>query len=86
MRGERIGPEQTSSQKFLVAHKNTDWQHEDPRRAGQTESVGDFDALANLGPAIACLGFARTPQSSPYYRQAQGAGVKLGQHCGDHRR
>lgn len=67
MRGE-TAPEQTSSQKFLVAHKNTDWQHEDPRRAGQTESVGDFDALANLGPAIACFSFARTLQSSLYYR------------------
>ncbi len=55
------------------------WVHTDPWRVMriQAEFVEGFGALAELGPAIAVFGSARTPVDDPVYAVAEEVGRKL---------
>src|SRR3954466_9060471 len=66
----------TTDQRLLDSRGASDWVHTDPWRVLriQAEFVEGFGALAELGPAIAVFGSARTPRDDPYYAQ----GVQLG--------
>ena len=64
----------TTDQRLLDSRGPTDWVHTDPWRVLriQAEFVEGFGALAELGPAIAVFGSARTPADHPSYAQARG--------------
>lgn len=66
----------TTDQRLLDSRGSSDWVHTDPWRVLriQAEFVEGFGALAELGPAIAVFGSARTPREDPHYAQ----GVELG--------
>jgi len=66
----------TTDQRLLDSRGPTDWVHTDPWRVLriQAEFVEGFGALAELGPAIAVFGSARTPADHPSYA----VGEKLG--------
>ncbi len=65
--------ETTTDQRLLDSHGDTDWLHTDPWRVLriQSEFVEGFGALAELGPAIAVFGSARTPQDDPHALMAE---------------
>jgi uncharacterized protein (TIGR00730 family) len=69
----------TTDQRLLDSRGPTDWVHADPWRVMriQAEFVEGFGALAELGPAIAVFGSARTPAYHPFYAVAEEAGRKL---------
>ncbi len=69
----------TTDQRLLDSRGPTDWVHTDPWRVLriQAEFVEGFGALAELGPAIAVFGSARTPPEHPTYTLAQQLGGKL---------
>ena len=69
----------TTDQRLLDSRGPSDWVHADPWRVLriQAEFVEGFGALAELGPAIAVFGSARTPPDHPSYAQAEEAGRKL---------
>ena len=69
----------TTDQRLLDSRGATDWVHTDPWRVLriQAEFVEGFGALAELGPAIAVFGSARTPADHPHYAIAEEAGRKL---------
>ena len=69
----------TTDQRLLDSRGATDWVHTDPWRVLriQAEFVEGFGALAELGPAIAVFGSARTPADHPHYAVAEEAGRKL---------
>ncbi|NYE35303.1 hypothetical protein F4692_000407 [Nocardioides cavernae] len=69
----------TTDQRLLDSRGPTDWVHTDPWRVLriQAEFVEGFGALAELGPAIAVFGSARTPADHPHYAVAEEAGRKL---------
>ena len=69
----------TTDQRLLDSRGPTDWVHTDPWRVLriQAEFVEGFGALAELGPAVAVFGSARTPADHPSYTQAEEAGRKL---------
>ncbi|MEE8703612.1 MAG: TIGR00730 family Rossman fold protein [Olsenella sp.] len=71
MRGPMI-PNTTTASHLLSNDGDTDWLHMDPWRVLriQAEFVDGFGALAELGPAVAVFGSARTPRSDPMYRAA----------------
>ena len=58
---------------------NTDWLHADPWRVMriQAEFVDGFGALAELGPAVAVFGSARTEPTDLYYEEAVLTGALL---------
>nr|WP_202387800.1 TIGR00730 family Rossman fold protein [Nocardioides flavescens] len=64
---------------MLDSRGPTDWVHTDPWRVLriQAEFVEGFGALAELGPAIAVFGSARTPADHPTYAVAEQLGAKL---------
>jgi uncharacterized protein (TIGR00730 family) len=66
----------TTDQRLLDSRGPSDWVHTDPWRVLriQAEFVEGFGALAELGPAIAVFGSARTPRDDPYYAM----GIELG--------
>lgn len=66
----------TTDQRLLDSRGSSDWVHTDPWRVLriQAEFVEGFGALAELGPAIAVFGSARTPRDDVHYAQ----GVELG--------
>jgi uncharacterized protein (TIGR00730 family) len=66
----------TTDQRLLDSRGPSDWVHADPWRVLriQSEFVEGFGALAELGPAIAVFGSARTTPDEPSY----GQGVELG--------
>jgi len=66
----------TTDQRLLDSRGPSDWVHTDPWRVLriQAEFVEGFGALAELGPAIAVFGSARTKPDNPFYDK----GVKLG--------
>lgn len=66
----------TTDQRLLDSRGSSDWVHTDPWRVLriQAEFVEGFGALAELGPAIAVFGSARTPRDDPHYAQ----GIELG--------
>jgi uncharacterized protein (TIGR00730 family) len=69
----------TTDQRLLDSRGPTDWVHADPWRVLriQAEFVEGFGALAELGPAIAVFGSARTPADHPSYALAQQLGGQL---------
>ena len=69
----------TTDQRLLDSRGPTDWVHTDPWRVLriQAEFVEGFGALAELGPAVAVFGSARTPADSPTYALAQELGGEL---------
>ncbi|MGI6756060.1 MAG: TIGR00730 family Rossman fold protein [Atopobiaceae bacterium] len=72
----------TSTTSHLLSHEeDTDWLHMDPWRVLriQAEFVDGFGALAEIGPAVACFGSARTPRSDPMYHAACRVARKIAQ-------
>ena len=71
MRGPMV-PSTTTASHLLSNEGGTDWLHMDPWRVLriQAEFVDGFGALAELGPAVAVFGSARTPRSDPMYHAA----------------
>jgi uncharacterized protein (TIGR00730 family) len=69
----------TTDQRLLDSRGPTDFIHTDPWRVLriQAEFVEGFGALAELGPAIAVFGSARTPADHPSYALAEQLGGKL---------
>jgi uncharacterized protein (TIGR00730 family) len=69
----------TTDQRLLDQRGPSDWVHTDPWRVLriQAEFVEGFGSLAELGPAIAVFGSARTPANHPHYAQAEECGRKL---------
>ena len=69
----------TTDQRLLDSRGPTDWVHADPWRVLriQAEFVEGFGALAELGPAIAVFGSARTPPDHPTYALAEQLGGRL---------
>ncbi len=69
----------TTDQRLLDSRGPTDWVHTDPWRVLriQSEFVEGFGALAELGPAIAVFGSARTKADHPFYAQGEETGRKL---------
>ncbi|CAA9401010.1 MAG: LOG family protein [uncultured Nocardioides sp.] len=71
--------EGTTDQRLLDSHGSADWVHTDPWRVLriQSEFVEGFGALAELGPAIAVFGSARTPADHPDYALGEEIGRRL---------
>jgi uncharacterized protein (TIGR00730 family) len=69
----------TTDQRLLDSRGPSDWVHTDPWRVLriQAEFVEGCGALAELGPAIAVFGSARTPRDDPYYAQGVALGAAL---------
>lgn len=69
----------TTDQRLLDSRGPTDWVHADPWRVLriQAEFVEGFGALAELGPAIAVFGSARTAPDHPSYALAERVGRRL---------
>ncbi|GAA4697587.1 TIGR00730 family Rossman fold protein [Nocardioides conyzicola] len=69
----------TTDQRLLDSRGATDWVHTDPWRVQRitAEFVEGFGAFAELGPAIAVFGSARTPVDSPWYALGEAAGRRL---------
>ena len=78
MRGQMI-PRDTTVSHLLQPETDTAWLHTDPWRVLriQAEFVDGFGALAELGPAVAVLGSARTAPDDPMYANAQQVGGLL---------
>jgi uncharacterized protein (TIGR00730 family) len=69
----------TTDQRLLDSRGPSDWVHTDPWRVLriQAEFVEGFGALAELGPAIACFGSARTKSDDPVYAIGEQVGRAL---------
>src|SRR5689334_2588479 len=69
----------TTDQRLLDSRGPSDWVHTDPWRVLriQAEFIEGFGALAELGPAIACFGSARTRPDDPLYAIGEDVGRKL---------
>lgn len=69
----------TTDQRLLDSRGPHDWVHTDPWRVLriQAEFVEGFGALAELGPAVAVFGSARTRPEEPAYAQAEEVGRRL---------
>jgi uncharacterized protein (TIGR00730 family) len=69
----------TTDQRLLDSRGSTDWLHADPWRVLriQAEFVEGFGALAELGPAIAVFGSARTAREDRFYATATEVGRRL---------
>lgn len=69
----------TTDQRLLDTRGDSDWVHTDPWRVLriQAEFVEGFGALAELGPAIAVFGSARTQRDDPFYEKGVQIGAKL---------
>ena len=71
--------EGTTDQRLLDSRGPSDWIHTDPWRVMriQAEFIEGFGALAELGPAIAVFGSARTHPGDPTHDQAEQTGRAL---------
>ncbi|MDO7868933.1 TIGR00730 family Rossman fold protein [Nocardioides jiangxiensis] len=69
----------TTDQRLLDSRGPSDWVHTDPWRVLriQAEFVEGFGSLAELGPAVAVFGSARTKPEHAHYAQAEETGRKL---------
>jgi len=69
----------TTDQRLLDSRGTSDWVHTDPWRVLriQAEFVEGFGALAELGPAIAVFGSARTAADHPTYAASELLGRRL---------
>ena len=78
LRGDFI-PKTTTDRRLLDSRGPTDWVHTDPWRVLriQAEFIEGFGALAELGPAIACFGSARTRPEDTTYAIGEEVGRKL---------
>ena len=78
LRGKMI-PQSSTTGKLISEDSGADWRDADPWRALRIESefVDGFDALADLGPAVAIFGSARTEPANPYYQSAMQIAGKL---------
>src|SRR6516164_7860100 len=72
LRGKNIPPT-TTDQRLLDRRGPSDWVHTDPWRVLriQAEFVEGFGLLAELGPAVAIFGSARTPRGAAEYQTAE---------------
>ena len=72
LRGKQI-PATTTDQRLLDRRGPADWVHTDPWRVLriQAEFVEGFGLLAELGPAVAIFGSARTPRGAAEYQTAE---------------
>jgi uncharacterized protein (TIGR00730 family) len=72
LRGKQI-PATTTDQRLLDRRGPADWVHTDPWRVMriQAEFVEGFGLLAELGPAVALFGSARTSRGSLEYQTAE---------------
>ena len=79
LRGRRAERSATTDQHLLDTRDPTDWLHTDPWRVLriQSEFVDGFGALAELGPAVALFGSARTPPGHPSWQLAEEIGRRL---------
>lgn len=77
-RGNQV-PDSTTSGRLLSKTKDTDWLHMDPWRVLriQAEFVDGFGALAEVGPAVACFGSARTKPDDAMYAHACNVGKRI---------
>ncbi|NEG54729.1 LOG family protein [Bifidobacterium platyrrhinorum] len=75
MRGDMI-PEDNTTANLLQPDDGTGWLHMDPWRVLriQAEFVDGFGALAEVGPAVAVFGSARTARTAPEYEAARHMG------------
>jgi uncharacterized protein (TIGR00730 family) len=73
--------EGTTDQRLLDSRGPSDWVHTDPWRVMriQAEFIEGFGALAELGPAIAVFGSARTHPGDATFEQAEHTGRALAQ-------
>lgn len=78
MRGP-MAPTDTTMGNLLAPETSTDWLHMDPWRVLriQAEFVDGFGALAEVGPAVAVFGSARTKRDDPRYCAAREVGRQL---------
>jgi uncharacterized protein (TIGR00730 family) len=69
----------TTDRRLLDSRGPADWVHADPWRVLriQAEFVEGFGALAELGPAVAVFGSARTEREHPSYAAGEEVGRKL---------
>lgn len=81
MRGSMIPQDNTTGNLIASAHdtRDTEWLHADPWRVMriQAEFVDGFGAMAEVGPAIAVFGSARTEPTDVYYEEAVLVGALL---------
>ncbi len=79
LRGPRTGDGTTTDQHLLDSRGPVDWVHADPWRVLriQSEFVDGFGALAELGPAVAVFGSARTGPSDAGWATAEEVGRRL---------
>ena len=88
MRSKRKGPViqrrdqvdfSTTDQRLLDSRGPSDWLHADPWRVLriQAEFVEGFGTLAELGPAVAVFGSARTERDHPSYAAGEEVGRRL---------
>ncbi|MBV9207124.1 MAG: TIGR00730 family Rossman fold protein [Actinobacteria bacterium] len=80
LRGSQI-PATTTDQRLLDRRGPADWVHTDPWRVLriQAEFVEGFGLLAELGPAVAVFGSARTTRDSAEYQTAERIASRLAQ-------
>ena len=78
LRGSQVD-RSTTDQRLLDSRGPSEWVHTDPWRVLriQAEFVEGFGALAELGPAIAVFGSARTRPEDPHYALAEELGRRL---------
>ena len=76
--GEQV-PDTTTDQRLLDSRGPVNWLHTDPWRVLriQSEFVEGFGTLAELGPAVAVFGSARTAADDPSYAAAEQLGRRL---------
>jgi len=69
----------TTDQRLLDSRGPSDWLHADPWRVLriQAEFVEGFGTLAELGPAVAVFGSARTERDHPSYAAGEEVGRRL---------
>ena len=79
LRGSQADGPSTTDQHLLDDRDSTDWLHTDPWRVLriQSEFVDGFGALAELGPAVAVFGSARTAPDNPSWAVADDIGRRL---------
>ena len=69
----------THDQRLLDSRGPSDWVHTDPWRVMriQAEFIEGFGSLADLGPAVAVFGSARTPEDHPFFAMGEQVGREL---------
>jgi uncharacterized protein (TIGR00730 family) len=79
VRSRELSLPTTTDQRLLDSSGPTDWVHTDPWRVLriQSEFVDGFGTLAELGPAAAIFGSARTPAGHPFYADARALAGQL---------